>query len=73
MTPRSPAWRRLARVLRPVAGDRSPATWPGFLPVVALDGVFASPEIEVRGVEVPSDRSVRMASDHLPVVVDLEI
>jgi endonuclease/exonuclease/phosphatase family metal-dependent hydrolase len=73
MTPRSPAWRRLARALRAVAGDRPPATWPSFLPLVPLDGVFADPEVEVRGVEVPSDRSVWMASDHLPVVVDLEI
>lgn len=73
MTPRSPAWRRLGRALRPASGERPPGTWPSFLPLVAFDYVFASPDVEVRGVAVPSDRHVRLASDHLPVVVDLEI
>jgi endonuclease/exonuclease/phosphatase family metal-dependent hydrolase len=52
---------------------RGLATWPSFLPMFALDHVMVGPGIEVLDVEVPRDRFVRRASDHLPVVVTLRL
>jgi endonuclease/exonuclease/phosphatase family metal-dependent hydrolase len=72
--------RRLADVLRDVVeGDarararRTPRTWSGRVPMIRIDHVFASDELDVQRVEVPRSRLARVASDHLPVVVDLEI
>jgi endonuclease/exonuclease/phosphatase family metal-dependent hydrolase len=41
--------------------------------VLRLDHVFVSKEIGVRGVKVPWDARSRRASDHLPLIVDLEL
>ena len=46
-------------------------TWPALLPLFRLDHVFVSGDLEVQSFEVPSDNLTRVASDHLPVVVDL--
>ena len=37
------------------------------------DHVFADPALEVLHVEVPGDELARVASDHLPLVVDLRL
>lgn len=76
LTFRSPVYARIARALsdvQPRANGHPPRrTWPSLLPLVALDHVFVSPDIRVRRVEVPRSRQGRIASDHLPVVADLE-
>jgi endonuclease/exonuclease/phosphatase family metal-dependent hydrolase len=46
-------------------------TWPAVLPLVRLDHVFVSRGLQVVGWRVPRTRIERIASDHLPVVVDL--
>lgn len=60
-------------VQRVLPGHRPRATFPSALPVVRIDHVFVSREIDVRGVTVPHDARARRASDHLPLIVDLEL
>ena len=44
------------------------------LPTLRLDHVFVSTaSIEVTGVDVPRGALARVASDHLPLVVDVEV
>jgi endonuclease/exonuclease/phosphatase family metal-dependent hydrolase len=48
-------------------------TWFGRLPVGRIDHVFVSRELEVMGVTVPRNQLSRLASDHLPLIVDLRV
>ena len=48
-------------------------TFPSGFPAIRIDHVFVSPEIKVTGVSAPFSPLSRMASDHLPLVVDFEI
>lgn len=50
----------------------SQRTFPGFLPVVHLDHVFHTSELQVTRCVVPRTPLARRASDHLPLVVDLD-
>lgn len=59
--------RRLAPVRQPTS------TFPSQLPVLRIDHVFVSPEIVVRDVFAPFDPLTRVASDHLPLVMDFEV
>ncbi len=69
--------RRLASVLgdvvEPHALMRTVRTWSGRLPLLRIDHVFATPDVHARYVAIPRRRLERAASDHLPLVVDLEI
>jgi len=38
-----------------------------------IDGIFAGPGIGIRSVDVIDDSDVRIASDHLPVLAELEL
>jgi endonuclease/exonuclease/phosphatase family metal-dependent hydrolase len=59
---------------RSLALRRSPtATFPSQLPVLRIDHLFVSPEIQVRDVFAPFDPLTRVASDHLPLVMDFDI
>ena len=73
----SSTYRRLAAHLtdaqRILPGHRPRATFPARLPLLRLDHVFVSKEIGVRGVTVPWNARSRRASDHLPLIVDLEL
>jgi endonuclease/exonuclease/phosphatase family metal-dependent hydrolase len=70
--------RRISERLRDVVGVRPPGerrllrTWSGVVPLRRIDHVFASGHFRVLGIEVPRTRLTRAASDHLPLVVDLE-
>lgn len=46
-------------------------TWSSRFPMRRIDHVFVSAAVRVQGVQVPRSRLTRVASDHLPVVVDL--
>jgi endonuclease/exonuclease/phosphatase family metal-dependent hydrolase len=75
-TPTSVVYRTLTRTLE-AARRRSPrqistSTFPSQLPVLRIDHLFVSPEIRVLDVFAPFDRLTRMASDHLPLVMDFE-
>ncbi len=48
-------------------------TWPSIYPVMGLDHLFVSADLVVTGVKAPSTDLTRLASDHLPLVVDLQI
>lgn len=50
----------------------SQRTFPGFLPVVHLDHVFHTPQLQVVSCFVPKSPLAKRASDHLPIVVDLD-
>jgi endonuclease/exonuclease/phosphatase family metal-dependent hydrolase len=70
----SPPYRRLTRVLVDTAlatpRKMRNRTW---MRLARLDYVFSSPDIDVRNVITPRDSLTRLASDHLPVVVDLKL
>ena len=59
--------RRLARRKQPSS------TFPSPLPVLRIDHLFVSPGIEVEAVFAPFDPLTRVASDHLPLVMDFEL
>ena len=48
-------------------------TFPSRFPFLRLDHVFVSDGIKVRHLDAPYDPSTRMASDHLPLVMDFEL
>jgi endonuclease/exonuclease/phosphatase family metal-dependent hydrolase len=48
-------------------------TWSSRLPIRRIDHVFVGRQASVRKVFVPRTRLTRIASDHLPLVVDLQI
>ena len=59
---------------RGLAPRRTPtATFPSQLPVLRIDHLFVSPEIRVLDVFAPFDPLTRVASDHLPLVMDFEL
>lgn len=64
---------RLTDVQRALDGHRARPTFPARLPVLRLDHVFVSEALRVLGISVPYDRRSRRASDHLPLIVDLEL
>jgi endonuclease/exonuclease/phosphatase family metal-dependent hydrolase len=53
--------------------QRPRKTFFGRYPTARIDHVFVGAGIEVLGVEVPRAHTARVASDHLPLVVDLLI
>ncbi len=76
-TASSVVYRTLTARLNParqVSGRRSPnATFPSGYPVLRIDHHFVSAEIVVEDVFAPFDRPTRIASDHLPLVMDFEL
>jgi endonuclease/exonuclease/phosphatase family metal-dependent hydrolase len=73
--PSSPVYRSLSARLRDAQTmlhkQRPRKTYSGRYPTARIDHVFVGTGIEVLGVEVPSAHTARVASDHLPLVVDL--
>jgi endonuclease/exonuclease/phosphatase family metal-dependent hydrolase len=70
----SPTGQRIRALLRDVDDERGGEplqTWSGRLPVRRIDHVYVNDRFSVRGVYVPHTRLSRVASDHLPLVVDL--
>lgn len=62
------------RALGPRLGRRlSPASFPAHLPVLALDRIWAMPELFIGPVRAHKSSLARQASDHLPVVADLNL
>ena len=58
---------------RSLAGHRPRPTFPSRLPVLRLDHVFVSEDVDVIGVNVPWNGRSRRASDHLPLIIDLDL
>ena len=61
------AARTLAKVKTPTA------TFPSQLPVLRIDHLFVSPQIRVTDVFAPFSPLTRVASDHLPLVMDFDV
>jgi endonuclease/exonuclease/phosphatase family metal-dependent hydrolase len=78
-TPYSATYRMLRTALRdaqaptPTWPRPATATFPSNFPFMRIDHVFLTKGLETRGVRSPYDARARLASDHLPLVVDLEI
>ena len=76
MSPRSPHFRRLAARLRDVQtgnGRRPQGTWISYWPRLRIDHVLVSKEFRIKDVRTIRSKLAREASDHLPLVVDLEL
>jgi len=65
--------RRLADCQRILGLRPSVKTFPSSFPAIRIDHCFISPEVVVTAVSAPFSPLARMASDHLPLVVDFEI
>lgn len=48
-------------------------TFPAYLPVRPLDGVFVRGDLNARGISVPRTKLAKQASDHLPLIADLDL
>ena len=65
--------RRLSDCQRELGLRPSVKTFPSSFPAIRIDHCFTSPEVVVTGVAAPFSPLARMASDHLPLIVDFEI
>ena len=65
--------KRLHDAQRVTNGHRPRKTWPAKFPIRRIDHVFVTEGIKVNRVEVPRSTLARVASDHLPVIADLEL
>jgi endonuclease/exonuclease/phosphatase family metal-dependent hydrolase len=48
-------------------------TWPSFFPVLRIDHLFLSREFTVQNIETARDLNAKIASDHLPLIADVEL
>jgi len=65
--------RRLTDARKAAPRRSRTATFPSRMPLGQIDHVFVSEGVKVRFAYVPDDRLARMASDHLPLVVDFDL
>ena len=76
-TATSVVYRTFLKGLSPARGlamTKTPtATFPSPMPVLRIDHLFVSPEIKVSDVFAPYSPLTRVASDHLPLVMDFEV
>lgn len=75
--PSSPVCRRLRTHLNDaqieLESHRPRATFFGRLPTARIDHVFVDAGLTVADIEVPDSELVRVASDHLPLIVELRL
>lgn len=62
-----------SRMVVAPAGGRPKPTFPARFPLLRLDHVFVSPEIRVVGARVDASPLARQASDHLPLMVTVDV
>ncbi|MCC7415858.1 MAG: endonuclease/exonuclease/phosphatase family protein [Acidobacteria bacterium] len=48
-------------------------TYPGVFPLLHLDHIYYAGQVRVVGIELPRTRPALIASDHLPLVANIEI
>jgi endonuclease/exonuclease/phosphatase family metal-dependent hydrolase len=77
MRPHSPPYRLLTQRLidaQAACQDwRAARTFPSLWPITRIDHVFVSRHFKIVRVRVPRNELTRVASDHLPLIVDLEL
>lgn len=70
-------WGRLGPELLAPAGFRAAsrrfATFPAYAPVRALDGIYVRGDLALRDLRAAKTGKARTASDHLPLVAELEL
>lgn len=72
--PFSPVVRLLSRSLgRHIGAVRRMPTFPSRLPLLALDRILVNDRVRLRSVRVPATPLARTASDHRPLVAEVEI
>jgi endonuclease/exonuclease/phosphatase family metal-dependent hydrolase len=76
--PVSPVYRRLSRYLTDaqkssISSKRPQPTFPSRGPLFRIDHIFISKHFRTLRTGVPVNENSRLASDHLPLCVDLEI
>jgi len=75
--PISSVYRRFRQLLRDaqmsLKGKRPMKTYPSRCPVVRIDHIFTSQEVLVLDTNVPRNGLTAKASDHLPLIAELEI
>jgi endonuclease/exonuclease/phosphatase family metal-dependent hydrolase len=64
---------KLRNVEKLKANGDTEKTWPSSHPLLSYDHIFISDDLAVDEVLVPADKIARMASDHLPFVVQLSL
>lgn len=73
--PNSQVWRRLSRQLTDcqlaLPGRRPRPTFPSARPLMRIDHIFVNQHFEVKQVVIPSTPTAIVASDHLPLCVEL--
>jgi endonuclease/exonuclease/phosphatase family metal-dependent hydrolase len=52
---------------------RWPRTYPGLLPIFHIDHIYYHGWVEILAVKVPRSLSTFIASDHMPILVELQI
>lgn len=65
--------KRLVDAQKAPAIARTVPTFPSAFPVLRIDHCFVTPDIQVTAVRAPFSPLARMASDHLPLIVDFEL
>jgi len=75
--PGSRPYRRIRSRLRDaqqsLSGHRPRSTWMSPFPFRRIDHVFISASLEVASIQVPVTHLARLASDHLPLAIDLHV
>ena len=75
--PSSPVCRRLRRHLNDAQMEferhRPRGTFFGRFPVIRIDYVFIDASLDVVDIEIPNSELVRLASDHLPLIVEVRV
>jgi endonuclease/exonuclease/phosphatase family metal-dependent hydrolase len=56
-----------------VGAGRGAQTFPSQMPVLQIDHVLVGEGVTVRSATAPSDPLTRRASDHLPLIVDVDV
>jgi len=74
--PRSAVYRKICHELRDsqaiLVGHRPRSTWFGQYPVGRIDYVFINNDFHVRSITVPRTDMEKIASDHLPLITELD-
>lgn len=65
--------RRLTDCQRQLGLRPTVKTFPSAFPAIRIDHAFVSDEIRVTAVKAPASPLARVASDHLPLIIDFEL
>ena len=68
-----PRWIRRELADAAVLARTPRATFPSVFPLVRLDRAYVGPAVRVLGCSVHDSRLARLASDHLPLVLDIDL